>query len=67
MLAVREAVAGPRHRVKVGHNQDWGVRMDSDLELDTGHGRGPDVQHLLRYIIFRELNMCSGCNQGGSI
>jgi len=48
VLAVREAVAGPRHRVKVGHNQDWGVRMDSDLELDTGHGRGPDVQHLLR-------------------
>ena len=38
MLAVREAVAGPRHRVKVGHNQDWGVRMDSDLELDTGMG-----------------------------
>ena len=40
-------MASPRHRVKVGHNQDWG------LELDTQQGKHeqqePDVQHFLRY------------------
>ena len=46
-LAVRETMASPRHRVKVGHSQDWG------LELDTTQGKHeqqePDVQHFLRY------------------
>ena len=41
-------MASPRHRVKVGHSQDWGLELDT--QQGTHEQQEPDVQHFLRYV-----------------